>query len=274
MSLKGQNFYVLRHCNRKTLFRQVAPGRAIIPSFQDSIIPIVSEANYLESGEFLKRIGLFGGTFNPVHLGHVRVIREVKTGFSLDEILIIPSALPPHKKPGNVVNAEDRLEMMRLAFLNDPGFVISDVELNRQGPSYTIDTVRYFTSILSESTKLYLIMGLDAFLETATWYFYKELFLLIPFIVMSRTVKGKDGKILGWKSLGNYLRSRISKGYTFSASQSSYVHEEKKPVFVFDVSPVDISSTAIREHIKKGLSIKRLVPEIIEAFIKTKGLYL
>ena len=221
----------------------------------------------------MKHIGLFGGTFNPVHLGHVQVIREVKSGFNLDEILIIPTALPPHKKSENVVDAKDRLEMIRLAFLNDPDFVISDVELKRTGPSYTIDTVRYFRTILPESTTLYLIMGLDAFLEIDTWKSYKELFLLIPFIVMFRTLSAEDEKTVGWKSLRNYLRSSISKGYTFSAAQSCYVHDKKQPVFVVDVSPVDISSTTIREHIKKGEPIKHLVPEIIADFIKIKGLY-
>jgi nicotinate-nucleotide adenylyltransferase len=224
-------------------------------------------------GEFLKHIGLFGGTFNPVHSGHVRVIREVKSGFKLDEILIIPSALPPHKKSENVVDANDRLEMIRLAFLSDPGFVISDVELNRTGPSYTIDTVRYFRSFLSESTRLYLIMGLDAFLEIDTWKSYQDLFMLTPFIVMFRSVEGKDGKTLGWESLGKYLRSNISEGYTFSSSQSTYVHDIKQPVFVFDIPPVEISSTTIRKRIKKGITIKHLVPEVIENFIKTKGLY-
>jgi nicotinate-nucleotide adenylyltransferase len=222
----------------------------------------------------LKRIGLFGGTFNPIHLGHVRVIREVKSGFDLDEISIIPTALPPHKKSENVVDAKDRLEMIRLAFLNEPDYVISDVELKRSGPSYTIDTVRYFTAMMPESTRLYLIMGLDAFLEIDTWKSYKELFLLVPFIVMFRTLGAKDDRTSGSESVGNYLRSRISKGYTFSASRSTYIHDKNQPVFVFDVSPVDISSTLIREYIKKGISIKHLVPEIIDDFIKTKGLYL
>jgi nicotinate-nucleotide adenylyltransferase len=152
--------------------------------------------------------------------------------------------------------------------------VISGVELKRTGLSYTIDTVRYFRSMLPESTRLYLILGLDAFLEIDTWKSYKDLFLLIPFIVMSRTVEGKIEKTSRWEFVGNYLRSRISRGYTFSASQSSYVHDKKQPVFVFDVSPIDISSTTIREYIKKGISIKHLVPEIIDNFIKTKGLYL
>jgi len=221
----------------------------------------------------LRQIGLFGGTFNPVHSGHVRVIGEVKSGFKLDEILIIPSAIPPHKKSENVVDAKDRLEMIRLAFLSDPDYVISDVELKRTGPSYTIDTVRHFRSIFPENPRLYLIMGLDAFLEIDTWKSYKALFLLIPFIVIFRSVAGKDGKTLGWEPLGQYLRSNISEEYTFSRSTSTYVHDKKQPVFVFDVPPVDISSTAIRERIKKGIPIKDLVPENIENFIKAKGLY-
>ncbi len=222
----------------------------------------------------MKRIGLFGGTFNPIHLGHVQVIREVKTGFGLDKIFIIPSALPPHKKPSGVVDAEDRLEMIRLAFSNDPNFVVSDVELKRSGPSYTVDTVRHFTFNAPENERFYLIVGLDAFLEVDTWKSYEDLFHLIPFIVMSRTITGKNGTKLGLKSLGNYINSRISKGYTFSPAQSSYIHEKKQPVFIFDVTSVDISSTIIRKHVKNGNSVKHLVPEIIDDYIKAKGLYL
>ena len=173
-----------------------------------------------------------------------------------------------------MVDAEDRLEMIRLAFSDDPDFVISDVELKRSGPSYTIDTVCHFISISPENTKLYLIVGIDAFLEIDTWKSYYDLFLLIPFIVMSRTINEKERAKLEWKSLKNYLQSKISKGYTFSFTQSSFIHDKKQPVCVFNVTPVDISSTTIRKRIKKGTSIKHLVPEIIEDFIKTKGLYL
>lgn len=222
----------------------------------------------------MRRLGLFGGTFNPIHLGHVQVVREVKAGFDLDKILIIPSALPPHKKLNSVVAAEDRLEMIRLAFSNDPTFVISDIELKRSGPSYTIDTVRHFKSISPENTKLYFILGMDAFWEIDTWKSYDDLFDLIPFIVMSRPISGENRTQSEWKSLNNYLQSTISKGYTFSVSQSSFIHIKKQPVCVFNVTPVDISSTTIRERIKEGRSIKQLVPEIIEEFIKAKGLYL
>jgi len=221
----------------------------------------------------LRRIGLFGGTFNPIHLGHVQVVREVKAGFGLDKILIIPPALPPHKELNGVVDAEDRLEMIRLAFSDDPNFMISDVELKRSGPSYTIDTVRHFKSISPKNTELYLIVGLDAFLEIDTWKSYNDLFLLIPFIVMSRTINEENSAKLEWKSLKNYLQSKISKGYTFSFTQSTFI-DKKQPVCVFNVTPVDISSTTIRKRIKKGRSIKRLVPDIVEDFIKAKGLYL
>ena len=227
-----------------------------------------------KNGVFLKRIGLFGGTFNPIHLGHIQVIREVKEGFALDKILLIPSALPPHKEPGGVADARDRMEMIRLAFENYPDFTISDVELKRSGPSYTIDTVRHFNSTLPEDTAPYLILGLDAFLEIDTWKLYKDLFLLIPFIVMARTGAEHNDTVLRWKTLEDYLKSKISDGYQVSASRSCYVHAEKQPVFVFNVTPVDISSTKIRRLIKKGRPIKSLVPEIVDDFIKTKGLYL
>ena len=222
----------------------------------------------------MRRIGLFGGTFNPIHLGHIQVVREVKTGFGLDKILIIPSALPPHKELDGVVNAEDRLEMIRLAFSDDPNLVISDVELKRSGPSYTIDTVRHFKSISPENTELYLIVGLDAFLEIDTWKSYDDLFLLIPFIVMYRAIDKENSAELKWKSLKNYLQSKISKGYTFSPTRSSFIHDKKQPVCMFNVTPVDISSTAIRKRIIEGRSIQGLVPDIVEDFINTKGLYL
>ena len=223
---------------------------------------------------FLKRIGLFGGTFNPIHLGHVQVIREVKAGFDLDKIFLIPSALPPHKETAEIIDALDRMEMIRLAFSEDPDFVVSDVEMKRSGFSYTIDTVRYFKSILPENTELYFILGLDAFLEVDTWKSYKDLFQLIPFIVMSRTTIDKQYTALEWETLGTYIKSKISSGYEPSSSQGCYIHHEKQPVFLFEVTPVDISSTEIRERIRKGRPIRSLVPNIVDDLILKKGLYL
>lgn len=220
-----------------------------------------------------KRIGLFGGTFNPIHFGHIQVAEAVKNKFSLDEIIFIPSALPPHKEPGYVADAKDRLEMIELALSRYADFTVSDVELKRSGPSYTIDTVRYFKSILGDPTTLYLIMGLDAILEIDTWKSYSDLFLMVPFIVLKRTLAGLDGTDEEWRLLERYLQSKVSDGYRFSAVQSGYIHDEKMPVFVFDIAPIDISSTHIRRRIKNGKTIESLVPGIVGDFIEVKGLY-
>jgi nicotinate-nucleotide adenylyltransferase len=220
------------------------------------------------------RIGLFGGTFNPIHLGHIQVVQEVKEGLAMDRIILIPSALPPHKEPSSVVDARDRMEMIRLAIADYPDFTVSDVELKRSGPSYTIDTVHHFKSSLSEDSALYLILGLDAFLEIDTWKSYMDLFQLVPFIVMDRGGTENNDVVLGWETLEAYLKSRISEGYQFSPSRSCHVHDEKQPIFVYNVTPINISSTQIRQLIKKGGTIRSLVPKIVEDFIKTKGLYL
>jgi len=226
----------------------------------------------------LKRIGLFGGTFNPIHRGHLKVIQEVKAAFDLDQILLIPAALPPHKESGGVADAEDRMQMIRLAVANYPILIqsveVSDVELKRPGPSYTIDTVGHFMQALPENTHLHFILGLDAFLEIDTWKSYQDLLRLVPFIVMSRPGSCRHGNEVAEETLGNYLKAKISDNYRFAAVPASYVHDDKKPIFIFEVTPIDISSTQIRECVKKGDSITSLVPENVEDFIKTKGLYL
>lgn len=220
------------------------------------------------------RIGLFGGTFNPIHKGHIQVALKVNRTFSLDKILFIPSALPPHKEPGDVVDVKDRLEMIHQALMPYSGFDISDVEIKRPGPSYTIDTVRYFRRIMDDNTNLYLLLGLDAFLEIDTWKSYADLFILIPFIVIMRTCERQSGAANGKNAIEDYLKSRVSDGYQYSPQRSCFSHENKHPVFILDVAPIDISSTDIRRLVHKGDSIERMVPDVVENFIKRKGLYL
>jgi nicotinate-nucleotide adenylyltransferase len=220
------------------------------------------------------RIGLFGGTYNPIHLGHLRTALEVKEGFGLNEIYFIPCAIPPHKKSGPVVGAKERYEMARIATSTTPGFSVSDVELKRSGPSYTIDTVLYFKTILPEDTKLYFILGLDAFLEIETWKSYMDLFPLIPFIILTRPNAGHIDPDLRQQKIEKFITSRISNGYKYDSLQSGFTHLKMEPVFLFDVTPLEISSSAIRSLIKKRRSIRFLVPDEAIDFIKTKGLYL
>ncbi|RPH50174.1 MAG: nicotinate-nucleotide adenylyltransferase [Desulfobacteraceae bacterium] len=221
----------------------------------------------------MKYRGLFGGTFNPVHFGHLRSAYEVQTKFSLDSVCFIPAAIPPHKQPSSVADAKDRFEMIRMAVSDYPKFCVSDVELRRSGPSYTIDTVKHFKANRAEPVLFYLIVGLDAFLEINTWKSFKELFSLVPFIVMTRP--GLNCQDSGDKPdvLYDFLNSEISVGYSFSSQDSCYIHDTNQPVYVFEVSRMDISSTKIRELTGKGESVCFLTPAKVELFIKNRGLY-
>ena len=222
---------------------------------------------------YLRRTGLFGGTFDPVHFGHLRSAYEVRAKFSLDKVFFIPAAVPPHKEPSSVADAKDRLEMIKIAVADYPGFCVSDVELNRSGPSYTIDTVSYFKSNQIEPTLFYLILGLDAFLEINTWKSYKDLFRLVPFIVMTRPGLNCPDSEDKSASISDFLNNEISGGYSFSFKDSCYIHETNQPVYVFEVSRMDISSTKIRALTGKGESACFLTSAKVELFIKSRGLY-
>ena len=219
------------------------------------------------------RLGLFGGTFNPIHRGHLRAAEQIRHNFGLERVFLIPAAQPPHKRPVGVAAAADRLHMIRLALEGREGLDVSDVELKRTGPSYTIDTVRHFKGSLAPKDQLFLIIGLDAFLEIDSWKSYKDLLAQIAFIVVNRPQAGGDADA-GWKRLGDYLRVRISSDYTFDASAACYRRPGGQPIHVCAIDAVDVSSTQIREMIKKGRSIDHLVPPEVAQYIFSKGLYL
>jgi nicotinate-nucleotide adenylyltransferase len=221
----------------------------------------------------LKGIGLFGGTFNPLHNGHLKAAQDVRAQFNLEKICFIPSAIPPHKGTEGLADVKDRYQMIQAAMSPDNGLVASDVEIHRQGPSYTIDTVRHFISN-SPSTPCYLIVGMDAFFEIDTWKSYKKLFNLIPIIVMTRPAEGTKKNVAPVAELEKYIHAHVDSGYQFVQHESRFVHPEKHPVCLCYVTPVDISSTRIRNSVRQGVSIKRMVPDTIEKYIHKKGLYL
>lgn len=221
----------------------------------------------------LKRIGLFGGTFNPVHLGHLRVALEVKEAFDLSQVLLIPSAHPPHKEANGLTKAADRMEMIRLAAGDRKDFLLSDVELLRTGRSYTVDTIRTLMDSAKELTLFHLIVGMDAFLEIHSWKSFGKILELTPIIVMVRP--GSLGRGASpTETLRSYLHERISPKYVQESERATFTHPDLQPVHVFETTQLDISSTKIRELVRNGRSIRFLVPEKVEDFIKAKGLYL
>ena len=219
------------------------------------------------------RIGLFGGTFDPIHRGHLRAASEVKKNFNLDPIYLIPAALPPHKTPVAVASADDRLAMIHLAISDMNGLAVSDVELHRSGPSYTIDTVIHFKSTQPDDAQIFLIMGLDAFLEIDSWKSYRELLEQISVIVMARPDERHQSVQQGWQYLGDYLTSAVAANYRFSDAQDYFIAAGMQPIYICDINALDISSTKIRQAIKKKQAIENWVPAQVAEYIHHKGLY-
>ncbi|MBW1893587.1 MAG: nicotinate (nicotinamide) nucleotide adenylyltransferase [Deltaproteobacteria bacterium] len=219
------------------------------------------------------RTGLFGGTFNPIHAGHVRVAGEIKEKFDFDRMIIIPSAIPPHKEAVDIAAAEHRFEMAQKAFPDKSEYVVSDIEIRRDGPSYTVDTVKHFLAKLSKNDEIYLVLGIDAFLEIDTWMSYMDLFELLPMVVMSRPGYGDKSSAGVEGTIDDFLKKKISDEYHLAKTGRYYEHALLKPVYRTDVTPVDISATGVRTHVKTGKPIKGYVPEKVEAYIMDKGLY-
>jgi nicotinate-nucleotide adenylyltransferase len=215
------------------------------------------------------RVGLFGGTFNPIHLGHLRSALEVKEGVGLDQVILIPASVPPHKGSAELAGAAERLEMIAAAVEGVPGLAASDVETRREGPSFTIDTVRHFRGHLPEA-ELFLIVGLDAFLEIDTWRSFRELLGLVPLIVISRPA---GGQILDGAPVERFIRARVSPECTADHESTVYRAPGIIGIRIFPVTALDVSSSRIRALVRAGRSIRYLVPERVQTYIQTRGLY-
>ncbi len=215
----------------------------------------------------MKKIGLFGGTFNPIHLGHLRPAEEIREQMDLDQVIFIPSASPPHKKKEGILPAPLRLEMVRRAIADNPRFSLSSVEVDRQGTSYSIETLEHFRQQFGPGeSELYFIVGLDAFLEIHTWKNYRELFQLCHFVVMTRPGFEKN---FSW----DYLPVELSADFCYDPLQNGYAHGSGFRVYPREITALDISSTQIREILQNGRSARYLLPARVEEFINAQQLY-
>ncbi|MFO7753972.1 MAG: nicotinate-nucleotide adenylyltransferase [Desulfobacteraceae bacterium] len=213
--------------------------------------------------------GLFGGTFNPLHTGHIDTLRVVRDNFGLDRVYLIPCSVPPHKPAAGLAPAADRLEMINRSIRDIKGFYSSGMELERGGPSYTIDTVLEFKKEYADTTRPHLIIGSDAFFDITTWDRYQKIFDEIDVIVMTR-----PGYRDTLAEITSFVRQGISPGYCFRDEENAFVHNgEKKKIHIAEVPLIDISSTMIRELVRKGEPFGHLVPLPVKKIIVEKGLY-
>ncbi|MBP7933025.1 MAG: nicotinate-nucleotide adenylyltransferase [Phycisphaerae bacterium] len=199
-------------------------------------------------------IALFGGSFNPIHHGHLIIARAVAETLDLARLVLIPSANPPHKIGQDLADAADRLEMVRLAVADEALFEVSDTEIRRRGTSYTILTLEEYRSRLAPGEDLYWIIGGDTISELHTWYRARELVDLCRIVTAVRP--GFETPDL------SVLQPTLSAGQVERLRQG-----------ILQTPRVDISATDVRRRVAEGLSIRFLVPEAVREYIERKDLY-
>lgn len=201
----------------------------------------------------MHRIGLMGGTFDPIHYGHLVTAEEIRAKFELERVIFIPAGHPPHKVKRHVSDQEHRYLMTFLATAPNPFFEVSRIEIDRPGPTYTIDTVRQFKDTYGDDYEFYFITGADAVLEILDWKDAEQLLGLCEFIAATRP--GFNNKDI--KAQLEHIALRYN-----------------KQIYSVEVPSLAISSTDIRQRIREGRPIKYLLPESVEYYIKKCGLYL
>ncbi|MCX5845523.1 MAG: nicotinate-nucleotide adenylyltransferase [Deltaproteobacteria bacterium] len=210
--------------------------------------------------------GLLGGTFDPIHTGHLRCAEEVLEIFDLNRIIVVPASKPPHKIDAAITSFHHREQMIMQAIEGNHVFSFSDVEKRREDTSYSVETVEYILKKYMENLKLYFILGQDAFHAIQTWKDWQRLLLLCNFVVMTRPGYEDRG-------LEGILPADFASRFTYDDTLKGFRGPTGHIIFFRGVTFLDISSSDIRQRVREGKSIKYLVPETVRHYIVKNSLY-
>ncbi len=212
------------------------------------------------------KLGFLGGTFDPIHLGHLRSAEEIAESIGLEKVYLIPASFPPHKTGEPVSAFRHRMAMAELAAEKSPLLDVLDLEGRRPGISYSIETLKELNAIFSEAEDIYFIVGTDAFFEIRTWKSYKGLFKYAHFVLIERPGFPLD-------QIPAFLKE-LDIGASPAGGQNIFSLPSGRYIFLVSVTHMDISSTRIRRLRAEGKSIRFLIPESVYYYIMQEGLYL
>lgn len=212
-------------------------------------------------------IGILGGTFDPIHFGHLRLAQEIGEGLKFDEVRFVPSGMPPHRAAPHV-SAAHRVAMVRFAIRDNPLFALDERETRREGPGYTVDTLIELRRELGATRPICLLVGADAFLDLATWSRWREIFNLAHVVVAHRPGYPVDN----WQAR---MPQPLAREYASRTLQQPLaVHlAPAGGVLVTAIAALDISATMIRDCVRSGASPRYLLPDSVLDYIQAQALY-
>lgn len=210
----------------------------------------------------MARLGVLGGTFDPVHLGHLAVGRAAAAALALDDVRLVPSRVPPHRSVGPRASSYHRFAMAALAALGEPGWTVSDMELRRDGPSYSFDTLTALAAEGWAASQIFFLIGADAFADIATWSRYPAVLDLAHFVVVTRPGTTHED-----------VRARVPALAPRLVAAGDIGTRTASGIVLLAADTPDVSSTDIRARVARGASLTGLVTEPVERYIRRHGLY-
>ena len=212
----------------------------------------------------MARVAVFGGSFNPIHYGHLLLADEVLEQLELDRVLFVPAAQPPHKPPGSLAPAADRHRMVELAVAGHPGFAVSDLELRRSGPSYTVDTLE---ALAAAGDTLFLLLGSETFLDLLSWREPARIAALARLVVVPRTGSpfdpGSAAALKVARAVGATGFAHVEPGRPLPEGRVLIVHATSLP----------ISSSDLRRRAREGRSLAYRLPDALVTYLRERRLY-